>query len=518
MSTYLDRSHTKGARPSPRAVLAVVCISTFMLLLDTTVVNLALADLQSSLHASLGQLQWVVDAYLLTLGTFLLLAGAAGDRYGQTRLFRAGLVVFTLGSLACSLAPSVGMLIAARAVQGIGGALLLGIGLPMLRRTFTGAELNRAVGLFGASIGLATAIGPLVGGGLTDMFGWRAIFVINVPIGIACLILALIRLAGSRAGVKAPLDIPGAILLGLSLAALIFGLIEANMERWDSPQVLASLIVSAGGFAALIVIEPRRSAPLIPRQLIRQPQFIGASVTAFVSNGLLVGASAIVALYFQNVLGESPMAAGLRFLSLSLAAFLAGILGGRKPFASIPLTAQMIASLAATSAGIGCLLLAGPDMAPLVTIPAFALAGLGMGIGSVSLSRIALDAAEPDQAGVSAGVVNTMRQIGASVGVAAFGTIFAHAATARLTALFVHTPIPAGLDATNLTAAVASGAGTQPLRDFPSHMVALLEPLLTAASRYGMNVVLGTAAAVGFLVAVVITIDHVIRRRSRRAE
>lgn len=315
MSTYLDRSHTKGARPSPRAVLAVVCISTFMLLLDTTVVNLALADLQSSLHASLGQLQWVVDAYLLTLGTFLLLAGAAGDRYGQTRLFRAGLVVFTLGSLACSLAPSVGMLIAARAVQGIGGALLLGIGLPMLRRTFTGAELNRAVGLFGASIGLATAIGPLVGGGLTDMFGWRAIFVINVPIGIACLILALIRLAGSRAGVKAPLDIPGAILLGLSLAALIFGLIEANMERWDSPQVLASLIVSAGGFAALIVIETRRSAPLIPRQLIRQPQFIGASVTAFVSNGLLVGASAIVALYFQNVLGESPMAAGLRFLS-----------------------------------------------------------------------------------------------------------------------------------------------------------------------------------------------------------
>lgn len=475
-----------------------------MLLLDTTVVNLALADMQTSLDADLGQLQWVIDAYLLTLGTFLLHAGAAGDRYGQTRLFIAGLVVFTAGSLACCLAPGIALLIAARAIQGIGGALLLGIGLPMLRRTFTGPELSRAVGLFGASIGLATAIGPLVGGGLTDLFGWRAIFVINVPLGLACLVLARALPATGRPDIGSRLDIPGAVLLGAGLAGLIYGLIEANMSGWSSLRVLVPLGAAGASLAALALTETRRADPLIPRGLVGQPRFRGACLAAFVSNGLLVGASALIALYFQNTLDESPLAAGLRFLPLSLAAFLAGILGGRRPVAAIGLTVQMVACPVATSLGIAGLLAAGPTMTSTLTIPAFALTGLGMGIGSVSLSRIALDAAGPRQAGVSAGVVNTMRQIGASVGVAAFGTIFAHTATADLTRQLARTPVQGAQDTAPLIAAVGSGSGVRALHDLPAPLAQALKPLVTTASHHGLTTVLAVASAVGLLAATVI--------------
>lgn len=486
--------------------MLVVCVSTFMLLLDTTVVNLALADLQTSLKTSLGQLQWVIDAYLLTLGTFLLLAGAAGDRFGQRRLFVWGLTVFTAGSLACALAPTAPVLVAARAAQGVGGALLLGIGLPLLRRAFQGSELARAVGLFGASIGLATAIGPLVGGGLTDLFGWRAIFVINIPIGAACLIVTLMRLVPDRPIGHGRLDIGGSILIGASLAALIYALIEVNMAGWTSPHVLVALAAALIGFAVLIATERRRASPLVPRELLAKPRFRAAGMAAFVSNGLLVGASALIALYFQNTLGESPLAAGLRFLSLSLAAFLAGILGGRAPFTSIPLTVQMVVSLAATSAGLGALMLAGPTMTLAVTIPAFALTGLGMGIGSVSLSRIALEDAAPEHAGVSAGVVNTARQLGASLGVAAFGAVFAQTVTTRMTDQLDRTTVPASTDPAQLIAEVASGIGIQATKNLTEHARTTLDAVITTSSHHGLLIVLASATATGLATAVLIAI------------
>lgn len=493
--------------------MLVVCVSTFMLLLDTTVVNLALADLQTGLGASLGQLQWVIDAYLLTLGTFLLLAGAAGDRFGQRRLFVWGLTVFTAGSLACALAPTVAVLVAARAAQGVGGALLLGIGLPLLRRTFQGSELTRAVGLFGASIGLATAIGPLVGGGLTDLFGWRAIFVINIPIGAACLVVTLMRLVPDRPIGHGRLDLGGSILIGVSLAMLIYALIEVNMAGWTSPRVLVALAAALVGFAAalvgfaaLIATERRRASPLIPRDLLAKPRFRAAGMAAFVSNGLLVGASALIALYFQNTLGESPLAAGLRFLSLSFTAFLAGILGGRAPFTSIPLTVQMVVSLAATSVGLGALMLAGPSMTLAVTIPAFALAGLGMGIGSVSLSRIALEDAAPEHAGVSAGVVNTARQLGASLGVAAFGAVFAQTVTTRMTDQLDRTTVPASTDPAQLIAEVASGIGIHATKNLTEQARTTLDAVITTSSHHGLLIVLASATAAGLVTAAFIAI------------
>lgn len=489
----------------PQVTLVLVCVTTFMLLLDTTVVNLALADLQNSLGVTLAQLQWVIDAYLLTLGTFLLLSGAAGDRFGQNRLFVIGLIIFTAGSLGCSISPNVALLVVARGVQGVGGALLLGLGLPMLRHTFRGAQLNKAVGFFGASIGLATAVGPLVGGGLTNIFGWRAIFVLNVPIGIACLVWAARWLRGEQRSDREyrPLDIPGALTLGVALASLIFAFIRINIAGWTSADVMIAFVVFMMFLASGIYMERRRQYPLVPRELTNQMTFRIAALAAFLSNGLLVGASALLALYFQNTLEESPLTAGLRFLPLSVLAFLAGVFGGRPPFVSIPLKAQVVLSLTSTSLGLGTLVLTDESMPAAATMFSLALAGLGMGIGSVCLSRLALVLAAPSQAGVSAGVINTMRQIGASVGVAVFGAIFSHTATAQTNDL----QLPAGAVEdrgllAELSDRIASGEGLHALSGLPVDVQNQLRNFVGTASYRGLTSVLLCASVVGLVVAV----------------
>src|SRR5215471_4377274 len=273
-----------------RWTLLLVCVATFMLLLDITVVSVALASIQRDLKASLSDLQWVIDAYSLGLAVLLLPAATLGDRLGRRRLFLTGLAIFTVGSLACALAPSAVALEAFRAFQGIGGAVLFATGTPLLRAEFSGAALARALGAFGATIGGATAIGPLAGGILTDTLGWRSIFFINLPIGAAAFAAGVARLRESRDPAGGAADWPGTTLITAALTALMFALIRGNALGWASPAIVSLFAAAAVAFAGFVMYELRiASAPMADLRLFRRRSFAATGFVAFAISATVIG-------------------------------------------------------------------------------------------------------------------------------------------------------------------------------------------------------------------------------------
>ena len=309
--------------------LGAVCVATFMLLLDITVVNTALPAIQKDLGGSFADLQWVIDAYALSLAALVLTAGSLADRLGRRRVFAIGLVIFSLASLLCALAPDPTFLNVSRGLQGIGGAIMFAVSLALVAQEFpAGPERGMAMGIYGATIGIAVAIGPLVGGLLTDGLGWESVFLINVPIGFAATAVTYWKLAESRDPNATRIDWAGLITFSSALFLLVLGLVRGNDEGWGSP-LIVSLLAGAGVLlAAFAAVEQRVSQPMLPLSLFRRRAFSGVQLSAFAVSGSMFALFLYLTLYLQSFLGYSPIQAGLRYLPITLASFVVAPIAG----------------------------------------------------------------------------------------------------------------------------------------------------------------------------------------------
>jgi EmrB/QacA subfamily drug resistance transporter len=419
--------------------LVLISIATFMLLLDITVVNVALPDIQRELGASLSSLQWVVDAYSLTLAAFLLTAGSLGDRLGRRRVFSIGFGIFTVASFLCGLANDPTLLNLARGLQGVGGAAMFATSLALIGQEFQGKDRATAFGVWGATIGGAVAIGPLVGGLLTQHLGWEWIFFVNVPIGIAAILLTERRIANVTAQDPEPLDLPGLVTFSTALFLLIFGLIRGNPEGWGSGLILACLGGAVALLAAFIAIESRSAHPMLDLTLFRKPAFNGVSAVAF---GLSAGMFAMflyLTLYIQGVLGFSPLEAGLRFLPLTVLSFIASPIAGALSH-RIPI--RVLLGVGLGLVGVGLVLMHGvsPDSEWTALLAGFLVAGVGIGITNPGIGQAAIAVVPVEKSGMGSGINTTFRQVGIATGVAALGAIFQSRVDSKLSELLPNAP------------------------------------------------------------------------------
>ncbi|MFI5898230.1 MFS transporter [Actinoplanes sp. NPDC051513] len=485
-----------------RWTLGLVCTAAFMLLLDITVVGVALPSIQRDLHASLPDLQWVSAAYALVLAVLLQPAATLGDRLGRRRLFLFGMVVFTIGSLACALATTALALELFRALQGVGGAVLFATATPLLRAEFSGAALARALGAFGATLGGASAVGPLVGGVLTDTLGWRFIFFVNLPIGVAAFAGGMARLRESRNPAGGRADWVGTALVTVALTALMFALIRGNTMGWGSPAIVAVFVIAAVAFAGFVFYELRvAAAPMADLRLFRRRSFAATGFVAFAISATAIGMIGYLSLYMQNTLGYSPVQGGLRFLPMFLASFTVALVTGRL-IGKVPMRVLLGVAMASAAVGLGSMAHLTATSTWLVLLPGLILAGFGLGITSTGLASAALSAVEPARAGMAAGLTNTLRQVGTATGVAVLGALYASRVTAATQHALTDSPVPPDV-VHRLAAAVASGAGTRVASEFPPALRAGVTYAASAGTAGGLNYVLLAAAAFALIGAVV---------------
>ncbi len=481
--------------------LAAVCTGVFMLLLDVTIVNVALPAIERGLSASLPDLQWVVSAYALTLAAFLLMAGSLADRFGRRLLFAAGLVLFTAGSLACGLATSPLSLILSRAGQGIGGALMFATSLALLADAFRGRDRGVAFGVFGAVTGVAVAVGPVLGGVITSGLSWRWIFFVNLPIGAAALAVTLARVSESRDPAAGKPDLAGFTTFSLGLAALVLGLIRSTSDGWGSATVAASLAASAVLLTAFGAIEYRRrsAGPMLDLRLLRVPTFNGGLIAAWAISASLFSLLTYLVIYVQNVLGLSPAAAGVRFLPLTGAIFLTSGAAGRL---TSHLPRRLLIGAGFAAAGAGLLLMRGltPQSSWTHLLAGMIVAGIGAGLVNVPLVSTAVGVVEPARAGMASGINSTLRQVGIATGVAGLGTIFASHIRASTVTGLAGTPLAA--HAAAIGHAIATGAAGQAIAATPAPLRGLVAAAARASFTSGLNLILLIGAAVAFAAAV----------------
>ncbi len=474
--------------------LVAVCVATFMLLLDITVVNVALPDIQSSLGASLSSLQWVIDAYSLTLAAFLLTAGSLADRLGRRRVFTFGFAIFTIASFLCGISPNATLLNLARALQGIGGAAMFATSLALIAQEFQGRERGTAIGAWGATIGGAVAVGPLIGGGLTEGLGWEWIFFVNIPIGIAAIALTVTKLANLKAQDPSPIDWPGLVTFSLGLFGLVFGLIRGNPEGWSSPQILASLAAAGVLLVAFVVVELRMRHAMLDLSLFRKPAFAGVSIVAFALSAGMFAMFLYITLYVQDVLGHSPLDAGLIFLPLTVLSFFVAPVAG-KLSARLPI--RFLLGLGLTLVGLSLLLMHGVALGDSWTtlLPGFLVAGAGIGMTNPGIAQTAIGVVPPPKAGMASGINNTFRQVGIATGVAGLGAIFQSQVSSKLAQLAPQAP-PSFSDA------VSSGGIHAAVQSAPP---AAQDQLTTAANQAfisGFNDILLVGAIIALVGAV----------------
>jgi EmrB/QacA subfamily drug resistance transporter len=405
--------------------LVAVCVATFMLLIDITVVNVALPDIQQSLDATFSDLQWVVDAYALALAAFLLAAGSLADRVGRRRVFVGGLVLFVIASVLCGLAGSPDVLNAARALQGVGGAAMFATSLALLAQAFQGADRGTAIGIWGATIGAAVAVGPLVGGFLTEHLGWEWIFFVNVPIGAAAIFLTLQYVAESRDPRASGIDWGGVVTFSGGLFALVYALVRGNAEGWGSGLIVGLLLVSAGLLLLFVHVELHRADPMFDLGLLRRRAFAGVSIAAFALSAAMFSMFLYLTLYIQNQLGYEPLEAGLRFLPITLVSFAVAPISGKL---SERVNIGTLAGLGLLLVGTGLLLMrmVEPGDEWTVLLPGFLIAGAGVGLTNPAIASGAVAVVEPARAGMASGINSTFRQVGIATGIAALGAIFQH--------------------------------------------------------------------------------------------
>jgi EmrB/QacA subfamily drug resistance transporter len=491
--------------------LAAVVIATFMLLLDITVVNTALPKLEQSLHASFTDLQWVIDAYSLALATIVLTAGSLADRLGRKRSFLAGLAVFSAASLACALAPSAGFLIGARAVQGIGGSIMFALSLALVAQEFpSGRERGTAMAVYGATIGVAVATGPLVGGALTQSLGWQSVFYLNVPIGLAAIAITAAQVAESRDPNAARADWPGVVTFTAALFMLVFALLRGNASGWGSAPILALLAGAVALLGAFVAIERSSSHPMLPLELFANRAFTGVQIAAFAISASLFALFLYLTLYLQQFLGNSPLGAGERYLPLTLATFV--VAGASSVWISrIPARAQIGAGL--SLAGLGMILMSGlsTDDAWTALLPGFIVAGVGVGVVNTVIADVALSVVPKERSGMAAGINDTFRQVGIAVGVAAWGALFAvHGATKTV----AQAPSAHG-HGRQLVEAVSAGRLPQALAALPAGTRGIVAHAARAGFLSGLDWVLllgGLLAVGGALAAVLLVHERGIER------
>jgi EmrB/QacA subfamily drug resistance transporter len=405
--------------------LVAVCLGVFMLLIDTTIVNVALPSIQQDLGADFTDLQWVVDAYALTLASALLTGGSIADLFGRRKVFVIGVAVFTIASLLCGLSTTPLMLNLARALQGVGGALMFATSLALIASTYQGRDRGTAIGIWGGTIGVAVAIGPLLGGVLTEMIGWEAIFFVNAPIGIAVVILTLRTVRESRNPQGGAVDYPGLITFSGSLFLLVFALIRGNAEGWGSTTIVSMLAASVVLMVAFVVIESRSKDPMLDLSLFRKPAFDGAAVAAFVLSAAMFSMFLYLTLYIQNELGYSALESGLRFLPVTLVSFVVAPLAGKL---AERIGVRYFFGVGLGLIGTGLMLMSGLDAGDDWTalLPGFILAGAGIGLTNPALATAAVGVVAPQRAGMASGINSTFRQVGLATGIAAWGAVFQH--------------------------------------------------------------------------------------------
>ncbi len=449
-----DSPAQKAERDPKWWTLVAVCTGVFMLLLDITIVNVALPDIQTELDASLSDLQWVIDAYALSLAALLLTAGSLADLYGRRRVFAIGTVLFTLGSIACGSAQDILFLTLSRAFQGIGGAAMFATALALLASAFHGKDRGTAFGVFGATTGVAVAIGPVLGGVLTSGLSWRWIFFVNIPICMVAIAVTLKKVEESHDPRAGRPDWFGFLSFSLSLGALVYGLIEAGQKSWSDNTVITSLVASAVLMVVFVVSQMRQKNPMFDLGLLRKPTFTGGLIAAFGVSVSIFSLLAYLVIYVQNVLDYSAVGTGVRLLFLSVASFVAAALAGR-------LTERMpvkwLIAPGVLILGVGLLLMLGiqTDSSWTHLIPGLTVAGVGIGMINPPLASTAVGVVSVERSGMASGANSTFRQVGIATGIAALGSIFSQQVADAVRPDLTGKVPPSALD--GLTAALSGG-------------------------------------------------------------
>ncbi|MGX1225673.1 MFS transporter [Streptomyces ambofaciens] len=470
--------------------LTAVCLGTFMLLLDVTIAVVALPDMARGLHASLSDLQWVMDGYALALAALLLGMGAAADILGRRRVHVAGVVLFAAASLLCGLATGPGMLVAARGLQGVGAAAMFATTLPLLGSVYQGRRRSMALGVWGAVSGAAAAVGPVLGGLLTDGPGWRWIFWVNLPVSVAAVWLTLRVVPESRGAAGRRVDWAGTVLFAAFAGALTYGAVRAGTHGWTEGGTLASFGLAALALGVFVAVEHRIADPLLDPRLFLRPAFSGVMLGGLAFNAAAFGVMAYTSIWLQTLLGMSPVRGGLVFVWLSLASFLVAAAGGRL-LHGVPARLTIGGGLLLIAAGQFCMAFLDAGSTASALVPGLLLVGVGTGLVSPGIAGAALAAVPAERSGMAGGAVNTFRQLGYALGIAVFGTVL----TSRMQDALPH-------DAAHGLAGGAAGA----LRGvFGEHA-------LRAAFASGLNAAAVTAGAVaavaGVLVLVLVRADR----------
>jgi EmrB/QacA subfamily drug resistance transporter len=491
----------RGERGNKWWTLVAVCLGTFMLLLDITIVTVALPDIQQALHSSFSDLQWVVDAYALTLASFLLTGGSLADMYGRRVLYLIGLVVFTGASALCGFATSTLMLQLSRGLQGVGAAIIFAVSLALLANAFRGKDRGVAFGVWGAVTGLAVALGPLIGGALTSGLSWRWIFFVNVPAGIAAVALTTMRVAESRAPRAAGPDWAGFVIFTAALASLVYGLIESNQRSFTDSLVLGCLVAAAVLLAVFVIVERRSAHPMFDLKLLRLPTFSGGSVAAFGLSASIFSMLLYLVLYFQDILGYSPLGAGLRLMVISGGILVTSTVAGRLT-SHVPI--WLLIGPGLIIVGIGLLLMRGLDAGSAWThlILGMILGGVGAGLVNPPLASTAVGVVPPQQAGMASGINSTFRQVGTATGIALLGTLFSSDVKDEV---LTRTAAVPGLSARGpeIAGAVQSGQIGNVLARLPAPARQVAGTITRAAFTTGLDRILLVAAIIAFAAGVV---------------
>jgi EmrB/QacA subfamily drug resistance transporter len=479
--------------------LIAVCVAIFMLLLDITVVNVALPDIQRSLHSSFSDLQWVVNAYALTLAAFLLTSGAVADLIGRRRVFVTGLLVFTTASAVCGLSSTPLMLNLARAVQGTGGAMMFATSLALIAQAFQGRERGTAFGVFGAVTGAAVAVGPVLGGIITSGIGWKWIFFVNVPIGAVAVFVTLTKVLDSRDPDATGVDWAGLVTFSGSLFLLVYALVQGNEKGWGSTEIVALLAAAVVLLVAFVIVELRQSRPMLDLSLFRCPAFSGASIVAFTLSSSFFAMFLYLTLYIQDVLGYSPLQAGLRFLPTTLLSFAVAPIAGRL---TVRVPVRLLLGSGLTLIGIGLVFMTSVDASShwTVLIPGFILAGAGVGLVNPPLASTAIGVVPRERSGMASGINSTFRQVGIATGIAGLGAIFQHDVTRKTTsALSASRHAGAVLHAAHgqLGALLESGEVTK----IAGHLPTAARVALEHSYRVGFTGAFTTIAAIAAVIA-----------------
>jgi EmrB/QacA subfamily drug resistance transporter len=458
------RSKPGPMTPAQRWVIGLTSVGSFMVVLDLLVVATALTSIRHGLHASIEDLEWMVNAYTLSFAALLMTSASLGDRFGRRRLLAGGLAVFALGSVACALASSAGALIAARAVQGVGAATIMPLALALLNAAFPAQQRGRALGIYGSVTGLAAVLGPVLGGVITQGLAWQWIFWVNVPIALAAIPLVLTRIQEGF-GPGARLDLLGLGLFTLATFGLVWGLVQANSAGWGSAEVIGPLVAGAAGVLAFLGWQSRAAAPMLPLRLFRSRAFSAGNTAIFLLNGSMTGAVFFMTQYQQVSLGQGPLGAGLRLLPWGIAPFLiaprTGALADR--VGERPLVVTGLALQAAGMAWIA--LIASPQLSYAALVAPMTLAGVGFALAIPAVTKAVVSTSAPADIGKASGAYSTMRQLGGAFGVAILAAVFGAAGSYASGAAFSRGFAPAiGVAAALALAGALAGLALPGLR------------------------------------------------------